>query len=101
MSLAVKITLVILCAMGLYVSVLLAQSGAAEDLCRHYPVGSAIDDLANLEGTFFLSRMGPVPDPEQAGAQYVVFCAGLSMCETSCGLKIKDNLVVEAIFSSL
>ncbi len=86
---------------GLYMFMLFASGRAASELCEDHAVGSPIDSIEDIEGSFFLKRMGPVPDPDQPGAQYAIFCASLMLCETSCRLTVRDGLVVEARFSTL
>ena len=96
-----KTALVICCAIGLFVLVSFGQGWAAAKLCENHSVGTRIDNLEDIEGSLFLSAMGPLPDRDQPGAQDVIFCASLTMCDTSCSLKIKDGLVVEAKYSAL
>jgi hypothetical protein len=54
-----------------------------------------------LEGYFLLKRMGPNPDPDRPGAEYAIYCANFTMCDTSCRLTVKDGAVVEAEFLAL
>ncbi len=86
---------------AIYILVMVAQSRAAAELCENHPVGSQIDSIEDIEGSLFLNRMGPLPDSDQPGAQFAIFCASLTMCDTSCSLTVKDGLVVEADFSAL
>lgn len=85
---------------AIYVLVMVAQTRAAEDLCNRYSVGSMIGDIENLEGTFFLTCMGPLPDPNNPSAQSVMFCANMTMCDTSCRLEIEDDVVTNARYSA-
>lgn len=94
-----KSGLILVCVIAVYISVLTAQSRAAANLCENHPVGSRIKNFENLEGTFALTQMGPIDDPGKPGAQKVIFCAALTMCDTSCSLEIEDGLVVRASFS--
>lgn len=96
-----KAGMVLLAAIGLYVFLISASGRAAADLCGSHPVGFAIDDFEAMEGSFLLKRMGPVPDPDRPGARYAIFCASLTMCDTSCRLAVKDGVVVEARFLAL
>ena len=84
---------------AVYISILLAQSRAAVNLCDNYPVGSRVEDLENIEGTFLLARMGPLDDPNNPGTQKMIFCAPLTMCDTSCSIEIEDRVVKSAKFS--
>ena len=85
---------------GIYISILVAQSRAAAGLCESYPGGTRIDALENLKGTFLLTQMAPLDDPHKPGTQTVVFSASLTMCDTSCRLEIEDGLVKHAIHSA-
>ena len=94
-----KIGLLLVGGIVAYILVLIAQGHAAEDLCDKYAVGSTIEDLENLDGTFLLTRKGPMDVREDPGTQRVIFCAALTVCDTSCSLDIKDRVVKNARFS--
>ena len=96
-----NMALLMLFGMGLYTFLLLAQGRAAADLCDNHPAGSRVENLEDLEGTFFLTRMGPIPNPKEPGTEKVIFCAGLTMCETSCRLEIENGRVTRARYSAL
>jgi hypothetical protein len=85
---------------AIYVSILIAQSRAAGDLCERYPAGSFIEDLENVDGSFLLSRMGPIRDRDNPDTTKLIFCAPLTMCDTSCSLEIQDRVVKRAVFSN-
>ena len=93
-----KMGWLVVAGIAVYVSVLIAQNQAAAELCDSYPVGSRIEDLANLSGTFFLTRMGPITDPTNPAVQKVIFCASMAMCDTSCSLELEDRVVTSARF---
>ena len=93
--------LLVLGGIAAYVMLLFAQRNAAAELCDRYPVGSSIEDLDDLDGTLLLTRMGPLDDPENPGTERVIFCAGLTMCDTSCSLEIRDRVVTKAKKSDL
>ena len=95
-----KVVLLIAVGIAVYISVLIAQSRAAANLCERYPVGSHIEDLEGLEGTFFLTRMGPINDSNIPGRQKVIYCAALTMCDESCSLEVEDGLVKRAKYSA-
>jgi hypothetical protein len=96
-----KLGLLLVSGVVAYVLVLMAQNHAAVNLCDSYATGSRIEDLEDLDGSFFLTRMGPFEIPENPGTQRVIFCATLTMCDTSCSLEIWDRVVVNARFSGL
>ncbi len=95
-----KIMLMLISVVGIYLVVLFAQIRAAANLCDSFPIGSQIESLEDIGGTFLLTRMGPLRDPTRSGAEKVVFCASLTICETSCRLEIEDGRVKHARHSS-
>ena len=98
MRFLIKAVLLLSCTIGVYLFVMNAQMNAAAALCAAHPVGSRIDSVEALPGTFYLTRMGPAVDPGQPDVQDTIFCAGTTMCDTSCRLKTKQGVVVEADF---
>ena len=95
-----KLGLLVVCGFAVYIFVLMTQGRAAADLCSRYSVGTHIEDLETLEGTFFLTRMGPISDPNNPSVQKVIYCAALTMCDESCRLEIEDGLVKRAKHSA-
>ncbi len=91
---------IVLAGIAIYVLTMVAQGRAAASLCDRYSVGTRIEDVENLDGTFFLTRMGPLPDPDNPAAQSVIFCANMTMCDTSCRLEIEDHVVKSAHYSA-
>jgi hypothetical protein len=96
-----KITLFMLLGLGVYAIFTFVQGRAVANLCDNYPSGSRIENIEELEGTFFLTRMGPLPDPEKPGVETLIFCASLTMCDTSCNLEIEKGRVTQARHSAL
>jgi hypothetical protein len=86
---------------GLFIFIAFASHRAAANLCKNHPVGSPMTNIEDLEGTLFLTRMGPHPNFDQPGVRDVMFCASLSMCDTSCSFKVRDGLVIEATFTAV
>jgi hypothetical protein len=86
----------VLAGIVIYIFTLVAQGRAAVSLCDRYSVGTQIEDVENLDGTFFLTRMGPLPDTNNPAVQSVIFCANMTMCDTSCSLEIEDKVVKSA-----
>jgi len=86
---------------GFYAFSLFSQSQAAADLCANHPVGSALENLEELEGTDSLTPVGPIELHDAPGTTQVIFCAALTMCDTSCRLRVENGRVIAADFSSL
>ncbi len=90
----------VIAGIAIYVAIQMVQSRAAASLCDRYTVGARIDNVENLEGTFFLTPMGHF-DPEIAAPQTVIFCAAATVCDTSCRLEIENGRVTKSEYSSL
>lgn len=90
----------VLAGLAIYISIMVAQGRAAANLCDRYSVGTRIEDLENLDGTFFLSPMGSF-DPNSPAGREVIFCASLTMCDVSCRLEIEGHVVKSASYSAL
>ena len=91
---------IVIAGIAIYVMVMVAQSQAAASLCDRYSVGTRIEDVENLEGTFLLSRMGRI-NPDIRAPQNVIFCASMTMCDDSCSLEIEDGLVTKSEHRSM
>lgn len=91
----------IIIGIAVYVLAIQAQGRAAENLCKRYSAGSVIRDIENLEGTFLLTRMASLPDPNKPAIQSVIFCASMTMCDTSCRLEIEGEIVTNSRYSAL
>ena len=99
MHTSIKFALAIMLILGIYIAVTIAQSRAAANLCARHSIGTQIKNLDNLNDSLFLTLMGPIPDPKRPGKQEFIFCASLTMCDTSCSLVIENSLVKESKFS--
>ena len=95
------IGLLVLIGIAAYTGFSIAQSRVANKLCDRYTVGSTIEDPSDLDGTLLLTRMGPFDVQEKPGTQRVMYCAGLTMCDSSCTLEIRDHVVTDARTSNL
>jgi len=95
-----KAVLIVFAGIAIYIMVMEAQSRAASSLCDRYSVGTRIEDVENLEGTFFLRRMGGI-NPDIRAPQSVIFCAAMTMCDDSCSLEIEDGLVTKSEHRSM
>jgi hypothetical protein len=96
-----QVGILLVVGVGFYVFSLRNQSQAAADLCDNHPVGSAVENLEELEGTSSLTPVGPIELHDAPGTTQVIFCAALTMCDTSCRLRVENGRVIAADFSSL
>ena len=90
----------VLAGITIYIAVHFAQTRAAATLCERYSAGTPINDIENLEGTFFLKPMGHY-DPQNPAAQQVIFCVPSTMCDVSCSLEIENGVVTKSDHHSL
>ncbi len=95
------IGLLIVFGIGFYIYSLSAQQRAAADLCEQNPAGSRIVSLTKLERSYGLKLMGPMDIKDKPGTQRAIFCAALTMCDTSCTLEIQDGRVTRSDYSKL
>jgi hypothetical protein len=93
----------LLLAMGVvvYVVLLLAQERAAEEVCAAHPPGTQVTDARNLPKSLLLSPRGPLTDPRRPSVERVIYCAALTMCDTSCSLEIENGVVIQARLGKL
>lgn len=96
-----KIGLLFICAIGIYIFFLVAQTRVTVNLCDSYPAGSQIEDIDSLKGTFLLTQMGPLEDHSRPGTYEVIFCANMTMCDTSCRFEVENQVVKRAIYSAI
>ncbi len=59
--------ILIVAGVGLYIALLVGQARAAAQLCENYPVGSPVNDMDELKGTYMLSAMGSMDFVDQNG----------------------------------
>ncbi len=85
----------------LYLALVLAQERAAEALCAANPPGTAVSDVMAHPGTFLLSPRGPLSDPHRPDVERVIYCAALTLCDTSCRLEFRHGVVIDAHLGTL
>ena len=96
-----QVGILLVVGVGFYVYSLLSQSQAAADLCDNHPVGSALENLEELEGSHSLTAVGPIELQDAPGTTQVIFCAALTMCDTSCRLTVQNGQVTAADYTNL
>jgi hypothetical protein len=70
-------------------------------VCALFAEGAAVGDLGGIEDRFSVQLMGPFEVSGKPGTQQVVFCAALTMCDTSCSVEFKNDKVTKSGVSNL
>ena len=70
-------------------------------MCSLFPEGTAVGDLKEIENNYSVKLMGPFDVKDKQGTQQAIFCAVLTMCDTSCSLEFQNNRVIKAEVSNL
>jgi len=91
----------ILIGFGVYVYALLDQTQSVANLCDSYPAGSQIENLEKLEKSYGLKLIGPIDIGNKPGTQKAIFCAVLSMCDTSCTIEFQNGRVTHSNYSNI
>ncbi len=61
----------------------------------------AVGDLKEIENNYSVKLMGPFDVKDKPGTQQAIFCAVLTMCDTSCSVEFQNNRVIKAGVSKL
>lgn len=93
--------LLIAIGIGAYVYAVNDQITDIEEVCSLFPAGADIGDLKALENRYSVKLMGPFDVDNKPGAQQALFCAVLTMCDTSCWVEYQHNRVIRAQVSDL
>ena len=70
-------------------------------MCSLFSEGAAVGDLEKIEGKYSVKLMGSSDVKDKSGTQQVIFCAVLTMCDTSCSVEFQNNRVIKAGVSKL
>ena len=69
-----------------------------EEICNLSKVGSIQPNVEWLEKQYSVHIVGPHRLNENQTEESLIICAPLTMCETSCSIKIEANKVIESVF---
>ncbi len=86
---------------GAYVYAVNDQISDIETLCSFFTEGADVGDLNELEKNYSVKLMGPFEVKNRPRTQQALFCAVLTMCDTSCWVEYQDNRVIKAGVSGL
>ena len=86
---------------GIYISCLNGRISDINEVCSLFPEGAAPGDWKGIENRYSVKLMGPVEVPDKPGVERVIFCAHLTMCDTSCNIEYQDNNVTKSGVSKL
>ena len=86
---------------GAYIYSINDQISDIEEVCSLFPEGTVVEDLKEIEINYSVKLMGPIDVKDKPGTQQAIFCAVLTMCDTSCRVEIKNDRVIKAGVSNL
>ena len=86
---------------GAYIYAYNKQLADVEEVCSLFSKGEAVGDLREIENRYSLKLMGPYAVKSQPETQQAIFCASLTMCDTSCGIEFRNDRVTRAEVSRL
>lgn len=92
LNLIVGLLLVI--GIGFYVFRFSNQIKSVRRVCDTFPVGSDISDFQEIVRDLPIKSGGPLESDDNR--QFYYACSPYSLCEISCDIKVKNNIVVEA-----
>ncbi len=86
---------------GAYVYSINDQISDIEEVCSLFPEGAFVGDLKEIENKYSVKLMGPFDVKDKPATQQAIFCAVLTMCDTSCWVEYQNNRVIKAEASNL
>ncbi len=86
---------------GAYIYSINDQITDIEEVCSLFPEGAAVGDLKEIENKYSVKLMGPFDVKEKSGTQQAIYCAVLTMCDTSCRVEFQNETVIKAVVSKL
>lgn len=95
------IVLAIVIGTGAYVYFINKQISDIEEVCSLFPEGAVVGDLKEIENNYSVKLMGPFAVEDKPETQQALFCAVLTMCDTSCRVEFQNNKVIKAEVSNL
>ncbi|NND72991.1 MAG: hypothetical protein HKN43_15560 [Rhodothermales bacterium] len=90
------IGLFLILAVGTYVYLLASQISDVDEVCALFPEGAVIGNLKEIEDNYSLKLMGPFAVRNKSDTQEAVFCASLTLCDTSCSVEYRNGRVTKA-----
>jgi hypothetical protein len=86
---------------GAYIYSMNEQISDINEVCSLFPEGADVGDLREIENSYSVKLMGPFDVKDKPGRHQALFCAVLTMCDTSCWVEYQNNRVIKAEVSSL
>ena len=81
---------------GAYAFFLVKQLADVDEVCSLFRQGAAVGELQRIEEDYSLKLMGPFALRNKAGTQQAIFCASLTLCDTSCSVEFRNGRVTSA-----
>lgn len=96
-----KLSGLLMLGLGVYIYCLNGQISDIEEVCSLFPEGTAPGVWKDIEEQYSVKLMGPFEISDKTGVERVIFCAHLTMCDTSCNIEYQDNKVIKSGVSRL
>ncbi len=91
----------ILGGIGLYIYSITKQIDDVKSVCSLYPVGAKAEGFEAIEKQYSVKYMGIFKERKDSETEQALFCATLTMCDTSCRLEFKNNVITKSKVSNL
>ena len=95
------IGLALVLGVGSYAYLFYKQISDVEEVCSLFPTGQVVGNLEEIENNYSLQLMGPFAVNDKPQTQQAIFCASITMCDTSCSIEFQNNRVTRAEVSRL
>lgn len=90
------ICLVLVIGLGYNIYLSLGQTQDITDICNRYSPDTTIDGLLQVQNNYDITMKGPYGTQQDTKGQKIIFCADLTLCETSCEIYYKADRVIQS-----
>ena len=77
------------------------QISDIQEICSMHPKGASVEHFKELDQKYSVQYMGPSKVKEDPETMQALFCATLTMCDTSCTIEFQGGKVTNAYVSNL
>lgn len=91
----------IVAGLGAYVYALNDQISDIREVCSLFAEGAPKGDLFEIETEYSVRLMGLSKVNDKPGTERAIFCATLTMCDTSCSVEIQNDRVTKTFVSNM
>jgi len=72
------------------------QISDVETICSRYPVGASAKGILNIKNEYSVQYTGAYEIKNNPNARRATFCAAFTMCDVSCSLEYKNNVIIKS-----